>query len=581
MLGLGFSPTSVVSVLSSASVLPPAYPAEGLRLWVDATELSTITKDGSDLVSAWASRYGSASFTSSGADRPTYQATGMDGNPAIDFTGSDVMNADSLASLFSGDDTPMAAFMVCEMDALQNNDLLVWGNSTDADSLMILRQTATQYAYIKREDAGGSAIGPIGGTTDTTPHVFSFRTNEAGTSATTRLDGADLNTASIDVGQTTVDVLALGADLNTASIDVGQTTVDVLALGARDSNGVVSTYTNGRIGEVLIYDRYVTDEEAAAIHTYLINKWGTNRVFFTGADSTVALTNSLTATQSILLSGTAASVAITNSCNATQAVNFTGADATVAMTNSCNATQVTPATAGTMSFASASSQYLECRENDLVAGSSSYTDLAIAAWVSVDSTAASRGMGIFNIYSDGNADSTPNDDVGLMVYLWCESDGGNLKARIYVDLDPGTEITLDSSYTLGTEFFFGYRYGGAPNNSVFYYDSATPVVDGGIADAAFSTDGNAFVNWGRTRDGSYATNFEYHDGTIKLPALWLGTDVDMPNFTNLYNGGTPPSAATIAAEGNCVSVIEASSNVNDDEVIGVSAWTNNNGVSIV
>jgi len=555
MLGLGFSPTSVASILGSASVLPPAYPAEGLRLWVDATELSTITKDGSDLVSAWASRYGSASFTSSGADRPTYQAAGMDGNPAIDFTGSDVMNVNSLASLFSGDDTPMAAFMVCEMDTLQNNDLLVWGNSADADSLMILRQTATQYAYIKREDAGGSAIGPIGGTTDTTPHVFSFRTNAAGTSATTRLDGADLNTA---------------------SIDVGQTTVDVLALGARDSNGVVSTYTNGRIGEVLIYDRYVTDGEAAAIHTYLINKWGTNRVFFTGADSTLALTNSLTATQSILLSGTVASVAITNSCNATQAVNFTGADATVAMTNSCNATQVTPAVDGTMDFESTSSQTLSIGARDLFDTTNStitVTKFAIAFTIGFETADSVRG-----IFGPPTGAGVTNA-IEVAVQRYSVNDAVQINFR-----HNGTEYGQNGSIieTVGanTPIYVAIAYDGTQASSV---DRVKVYMNGdtGTSVGGGSVPTSLTVNTGVSDDynlGNNDTEDGFFDGTMKTPAIFLNQDFPA---SSVWTGSAQASASTMAGLTGCISAISASSNVNDDEVIGVSAWTNNNGVSIV
>ena len=217
----------------------------------DAMQFATLGLS-STLVDSWASLDGAYSFTSAGGDRPTYQATGMDGKPALDFTGSDVMNCNPLAPMFSGDDVPMAAFMVCEIDVLQNNDLLVWGSSTDADPLAIMRQTATQYAFIKRQDTGGSAIGPIGGTSGTAVHTYSFRTTADGQSATIRVNGSDIATA---------------------TIDVGQTTTDVLALGARDSNGVVSQHTNGRIGEVIIFDRHVTDQAAAYIDSYLARKW--------------------------------------------------------------------------------------------------------------------------------------------------------------------------------------------------------------------------------------------------------------------------------------------------------------------
>lgn len=218
----------------------------------DAMARTTLGRTGS-LVDSWTSIDGKYSFTASGGDRPTYQATGMDGNPAVDFTASDVMRANALAPLLNGEDRPFAVFMVCEMDVLQNNDILTWGSSTDADPLLIVRQTATQYSLVKRQDSGGTAPAAVGGVTNTAVHVYSARTDAAGQNVTIAVDGFDLATG---------------------SVDTGVCTFDVLALGARDSNGSVTNNTNGRIGELIIFYRAVSDAEASFIHSYLLAKWG-------------------------------------------------------------------------------------------------------------------------------------------------------------------------------------------------------------------------------------------------------------------------------------------------------------------
>lgn len=236
---------------TGSAVYSPIEPLQPIAHF-DAALRTTITNTGS-LVDSWASVDGKYTFTASGGDRPTYQATGMDGNPAVDFTASDIMRCNALAPLFNGEDKPVSIFMVCEMDVLQNNDILTWGSTTDADPLMIMRQTATQYSFVKRQDSGGTAPAVVGGVTNTSTHVYSVRTDAAGQSATLAVDGFDL---------------AIG------SIDTGVCTFDTLALGARDSNGVVSNYTNGRIGELIIFDRFVSDAEAAFIDNYLLAKWG-------------------------------------------------------------------------------------------------------------------------------------------------------------------------------------------------------------------------------------------------------------------------------------------------------------------
>lgn len=54
---------------------PPAL--GDLKVWLDAKDLSTITKDGSNLVSQWSSKVGSINFTqANNSYKPTYQSAG-------------------------------------------------------------------------------------------------------------------------------------------------------------------------------------------------------------------------------------------------------------------------------------------------------------------------------------------------------------------------------------------------------------------------------------------------------------------------------------------------------------------------
>ena len=57
-------------------------------IWLDAADLSSITKDGSDLVSQWSDKSGNANhFTTSGVNRPTYST--YNGNAIVSFDGTD------------------------------------------------------------------------------------------------------------------------------------------------------------------------------------------------------------------------------------------------------------------------------------------------------------------------------------------------------------------------------------------------------------------------------------------------------------------------------------------------------------
>ena len=77
--------------------------------WLDAADLTTITKDGSDLVSAWSNKAatGFGNMTSSGAERPTWLATGISSSPAVSFnlkamTGTFTHTGSETISLFIG-----------------------------------------------------------------------------------------------------------------------------------------------------------------------------------------------------------------------------------------------------------------------------------------------------------------------------------------------------------------------------------------------------------------------------------------------------------------------------------------------
>jgi hypothetical protein len=58
-------------------------------LWLDAADASTITKDGSDLVSQWNDKSGNGrNATASLTARPTYSATAFNSKPGLTFDGS-------------------------------------------------------------------------------------------------------------------------------------------------------------------------------------------------------------------------------------------------------------------------------------------------------------------------------------------------------------------------------------------------------------------------------------------------------------------------------------------------------------
>lgn len=78
------------STIEASASFSPDHIA-GLRLWLDASDISTITKDGSDNVSDWDSKTMTAytATQSTGSLKPVYSATAAGGQPGITFDGTD------------------------------------------------------------------------------------------------------------------------------------------------------------------------------------------------------------------------------------------------------------------------------------------------------------------------------------------------------------------------------------------------------------------------------------------------------------------------------------------------------------
>jgi hypothetical protein len=79
---------------SKVTVIPPFVPTDlsNLRQWYKAD--AGITKDGSDLVSVWADQSGNVvnlNLTSTGANRPIWVDSVVDGKPVVRFSGSQLM----------------------------------------------------------------------------------------------------------------------------------------------------------------------------------------------------------------------------------------------------------------------------------------------------------------------------------------------------------------------------------------------------------------------------------------------------------------------------------------------------------
>jgi len=221
----------------------------GLKAWYKS-DWGPLTSSGS-AVDTWVDMSGSASRNdatqSTSGNRPTLVAASINDEPAVSFDGSnDYMNLTAgLSDLTSG----VSIFAVVKQVGTGTATLVTTGNSGPAN-MASLQTINTQAKFNAYNSTTASNV--------TTP------------------------TSSVVVGKfQLIDVVHDGsasADLSVKSISRVVGIVQNLTNTSRAQNylgtdGSISTYFNGQLAELLVYDRGVTVSEASDIRAYLTNKY--------------------------------------------------------------------------------------------------------------------------------------------------------------------------------------------------------------------------------------------------------------------------------------------------------------------
>ena len=242
--------------------VPPFNPSSlsWLELWLDANDASTITKDGSNKVSAWNDKSGNGNNAGQGtpAAQPTYDATGFITKPTVTFNGvNDFVDLDSMINT-----TDFTVFAVLEIpteitSATTTNTLIgpltsanPWGGIafgtiswTIADEVvsMLGLNPSPQFAYSQANIPAGNSVMEfyLNGTTE------EILINDYQLSLLDGWGGLDSSTHTLKKLQR-----------------IG---------GARDS---YIQHFDGSISEMVIFSRALSADERSAIKNYLSNKWG-------------------------------------------------------------------------------------------------------------------------------------------------------------------------------------------------------------------------------------------------------------------------------------------------------------------
>ena len=221
-----------------------------LARWFDASDDSTITESGGS-VSQWDDKSGNDRHATQGSAsaQPTYD----NGDDSLEFNGtSDYL---SLDDAFMWDANGVTVFVVGNGASQSDKRILAEGNSSDTTPLYSIVGTSnggSGYKYFIRNDGGSILLAD--------DPLVPFDDN--------RFIGVIQDTGS-----------TMEASVNGGSMDVssytrsGDITLDTLTIGALERTSVGSYFT-GKINEIIIYDRVLTDLEINQIGKYLEDKWG-------------------------------------------------------------------------------------------------------------------------------------------------------------------------------------------------------------------------------------------------------------------------------------------------------------------
>lgn len=230
------------------SILVPFTPLDisGLVLWLDGSDINTITKNSNNRVTPWSDKTpaGNNAIQATEPARPFYKPKGLNQNSVINFQGGQrFILPSALYSLPAGAYT---MFFVCRQETAAvfnriitmtdggssrlllfysaSNGIVSFYNNTTFDSTQITGVTTTNYNIIRARRSGAAQALAVNGGTEI---------------------------------------------VENKAIDLH--TITDIALGAHPSG---SDALNGDMADILIYNRSLIASESAKVEQYLSQKWG-------------------------------------------------------------------------------------------------------------------------------------------------------------------------------------------------------------------------------------------------------------------------------------------------------------------
>ncbi len=227
---------------------PASLPrVEGLKLWLDANDATTVTLDGSE-VTQWDDKSGQANHAVAGATkRPTYETGGLGGRSYLDFSRDQL----TVSDLGIADGQERTLFLVMDYSTLtQNSEIFGTATGTMIDVGTYFAPSDPREERLRLRSPAGNLYSEEG---------------------------------SVPTGANLLTVVGLGAGEGTLAFRDGVQILsdpgDFFHYDLTGNVGVGGALFNGReyvghISEVLLFDRVLTGREMNDVGFYLEQKYG-------------------------------------------------------------------------------------------------------------------------------------------------------------------------------------------------------------------------------------------------------------------------------------------------------------------
>lgn len=234
-------------------------PTDGLSYWCDAAWTNTILRDSMGGVTSWVSRAVSSASALVNATgvlpgawnacaRPTYSSVAMDGKPGIVYE-------QACRALWADAKSPVrTVFLVVRFNGSQVANAGLWGIGGKS----VGYRTMSYGASLKLASWSDCYVRP------------SVRSDRVA------MDGIDYAEEEIPLGDgvTRVFSVRLSGDAESdevhfANLGLGHVPACTTCIGSFDGNSSIK----GAIGEVIAYDRVLSDGEMRTVESYLMSKW--------------------------------------------------------------------------------------------------------------------------------------------------------------------------------------------------------------------------------------------------------------------------------------------------------------------